>query len=186
MDLRKAVELASALAGDQPAAFVCGRPPRLLVSAAWSAHLTPSAFALWRTCCSDALLESKLMLAYPVHDAPEGANRARIGLLVVGLPPGPKRAVLREHFRWVARAIERLDASLVVGLFERLQAGDRSARQDLVRVLKYFKFNVRMTASAIGVCRETLYKYIRANHIQLDRAAAGVRGVEAISDDDCD
>jgi hypothetical protein len=183
MDLRKAVELVSALAGDQPAAFVCGRPARLLVSAAWNPQLTPAALELWRSCHSAGVVESRLLLGYPVHSAPEGADRRRIGLLVVGLPPGSKRMTLGDHFRWAARAIERLDASLVVGIFERMQAGDPAARHDLLRVLKHFKYNVRVTASAIGMCRETLYKYIRAYGIQLERASTGPRGGHGSGDD---
>lgn len=188
MDLRKAIEFGSALGGGCPAAFICGRPPRILASSAWKPELTEPALRLWDKCRSDAMLETTLLLAYPAHGAAEGRGRVRIGLLVVALPPGPKRVALYEHLKWVARAIERLDGSLVAGLVERLQARDPDARRDLLRVLKYFKFNVRDTADAIGVCRGTLYKYIRAYHIQLDRVVTGVRGARTlhIHDDDDD
>jgi hypothetical protein len=51
-------------------------------------------------------------------------------------------------------------------------------------VLQYFKYNVRTTAGAIGVCRETLYKYIHAYDIHLDRVATALRNAQRTCGDD--
>lgn len=170
MELAHVVGIASALGGGCPVAFVCGQPPHILASAAWSEELTPGACALWRACRSERIIKLAPLTGFPTCARDD--RKSLIGVLVVATDAG---AGLREHFMALARVIEHADSSLLADLVRRLQDHDPSARPDLLDLLRRHNFNICVSARALGVSRWTLYKHLNRLEIRIDRVPAALR-----------
>lgn len=172
MKLVGGIELGHVLGGGRPLAFICGRPPRLLIALLWKSVLTERAFAA----AQEVRKTGQVVELSPFTVFSTTAKDAQgdpSGFLVVAAVGLDKRE--RSDLRALTRMIERSNVSRLATLLERLKAEDPSACGEVREMLEVTDYNVAEAARNLGICRATIYKYVHRFRIRIRRVPAALR-----------